>query len=48
MSDTYQAGDRVVHDSFGEGVVQAVTGPTKVEILFDIGSKIMVHGRSTS
>lgn len=46
MTDTYQVGDRVVHDTFGEGIVQAVAGPTKVEILFDVGSKMMVQGRS--
>lgn len=48
MSDTYQVGDRVVHASFGTGVVQAVNGPTKMEILFDVGSKILVQGRSES
>ncbi len=44
-SDTYEVGDRIVHASFGEGVVQAVLGATKVEILFELGSKILVHGR---
>jgi hypothetical protein len=44
-NETYQVGDRVLHPSFGEGVVQAVTGATKIEILFDAGSKILVHGR---
>ena len=46
MNDTYQVGDRVIHASFGDGVVQAIAGPAKVEILFEIGSKIMVQGRS--
>ena len=45
MSETYEVGDRVVHTSFGEGVVQAVTGVRKVEILFDAGPKTLVHGR---
>jgi hypothetical protein len=44
-SETYQVGDRVVHQSFGEGVVQVVKGATKIEILFEVGSKILVHGR---
>ena len=44
-SETYQVGDRIVHQSFGEGVVQVVKGATKIEILFAVGSKILVHGR---
>lgn len=44
-SDTYQVGDRIVHASFGEGVVQAVKGPTKVQVLFDVGTKTLVQGR---
>jgi hypothetical protein len=47
-TETYRVGDRVVHESFGEGVVQAVKGPTKIEILFEIGSKTLVHGRTGS
>jgi hypothetical protein len=44
-SDTYEVGDRVVHADFGEGVVQAVRGPKKVEVLFEVGAKTLVHGR---
>ncbi len=43
--DTYRVGDRIVHASFGEGVVQALNGPRKVEVLFDTGAKTLVHGR---
>ncbi len=46
MSDTYRVGDRVVHASFGEGVVQEVAAPSKIVVLFDVGSKMLVHGRS--
>jgi len=45
-SDTYAVGDRVVHPSFGEGVVQAITGATKVEVLFEVGAKTLVHSRT--
>lgn len=45
VSETYRVGDRVVHPSFGQGVVQAITGPTKIEVWFDAGPKTMVHGR---
>jgi hypothetical protein len=44
-SDTYEVGDRIRHEHFGEGVVQAVRGPTKVEVLFGVGPKTLVHGR---
>jgi uncharacterized Zn finger protein len=44
-SDTYEVGDRVVHSDFGEGVVQAVRGPSKVEVLFEAGAKTLVQGR---
>jgi len=43
--ETYQAGDRLLHASFGEGVVQAVTGGTKIRVNFDSGAKVLVHGR---
>ena len=45
MSDIYQVGDRVVHARFGKGVVQALTGLRKVEILFATGPKTLAHGR---
>jgi hypothetical protein len=47
-SDTYEVGDRLVHADFGEGVVQAVRGPKKVEVLFGAGAKTLVHGRRTA
>lgn len=43
--ETYQVGDRVVHTSFGEGVVQVVAGATKIRVLFDAGAKTLVQGR---
>ncbi len=45
MSETYEVGDRVVHATFGEGVVQALTGARKVEVLFEAGPRTLVHGR---
>lgn len=47
-SDTYEVGDRILHGHYGEGVVQAVKGPTKVEVLFEAGAKTLVHGRDGS
>ena len=46
--DTYRVGDRLVHPTFGEGVVQAILGATKVEVLFDSGTKRLVQGRGES
>ncbi len=45
ITDRYEVGDRIVHASFGKGVVQAVTGATKIEVLFEAGRKVLVHGR---
>ncbi|HJO25597.1 MAG: hypothetical protein QF890_03105 [Myxococcota bacterium] len=42
--DTYQAGDRMLHPTFGEGVVQATRGAKKVEVLFEAGTKLLVQG----
>jgi predicted nucleic acid-binding Zn ribbon protein len=45
MSDTYEVGDRVLHASFGEGVVQEAPVPAKIVVLFDVGLKTLVQGR---
>jgi predicted nucleic acid-binding Zn-ribbon protein len=45
MSETYEVGDRVTHPNFGEGVVQQITAPTKIVVLFHAGEKTLVHGR---
>ncbi|MBW2386133.1 MAG: hypothetical protein JRG92_21070 [Deltaproteobacteria bacterium] len=46
--DRYQAGDRMLHPSFGEGVVQSVSGPQKVLVRFSSGDKTLVQARSAS
>jgi len=45
ISETYQAGDRILHARFGEGVVQNVSGPGKAVVLFGASEKTLVHGR---
>ncbi len=47
-TDRYQVGDRIVHARFGKGVVQAITGVAKIEVLFEAGPKVLVHGRGGS
>jgi len=43
--ETYQAGDVVKHPHFGLGVTTAVKDATKIEVLFENGAKVLVHGR---
>lgn len=42
--DTYRVGDRLLHPAFGEGVVQALLGAKKMEVLFAAGAKRLVQG----
>jgi hypothetical protein len=44
-TETFGVGERVAHPTFGEGVVQAVTGPTKIEVLFGAERKLLGHNR---
>ena len=41
--ERYDAGDRVSHPHFGEGVVQAIAGPRKVRILFASGERTLAQ-----
>ena len=43
--DRYQPGDVLEHPSFGRGVATAIKDGTKIEVLFEGGSKLLVHGR---
>ena len=43
--EKYQPGDVLNHPSFGVGVTTAVKDGTKIEVLFETGSKLLVHGR---
>ena len=43
--DKYQSGDVLKHPSFGVGVTTAVRDETKIEVLFEGGPKLLVHGR---
>ena len=45
QKDNYAPGDVLDHPSFGVGVAIALKDGTKVEVLFDNGSKLLVHGR---
>jgi len=43
--DTYRAGDVLQHPMFGVGVTTAVKDVSKIEVLFEAGTKTLVHGR---
>jgi hypothetical protein len=45
FSETYAAGDVMEHTLFGFGAVTAVKDGTKVEVLFESGPKVLIHGR---
>jgi hypothetical protein len=45
IKDRYAPGDVLDHPSFGCGVATAVKDGTKIEVLFEAGSKVLVHGR---
>ena len=45
IKDRYAPGDVLDHPSFGCGVATAVKDGTKIEVLFEGGSKVLVHGR---
>jgi hypothetical protein len=44
--DQYGAGEVLQHIEFGLGVVTADKGSNKIEVLFQLGPKVLVHGRS--
>ena len=43
--DKYAPGDVVEHPTFGVGVATALKDATKIEVLFEDGAKVLVHGR---
>ncbi len=43
--DRYVPGDVVEHPSFGIGVATAIKDGIKIEVLFEDGPKVLMHGR---
>jgi hypothetical protein len=41
----YELGDVLEHPTFGRGVATAVRDGTKIDVLFETGSKTLIHGR---
>jgi hypothetical protein len=39
----FSAGDKIAHPSFGEGIIQKLIFPNKVEVLFRTDMKLLIH-----
>jgi hypothetical protein len=48
MAGHYSAGEKLDHHAFGMGLVQKLIPPDKMEVLFEIGQKLLVRGGSQS
>jgi hypothetical protein len=46
--DSYDAGERVTHPSFGTGVVAGSPGPGRVEVAFPSGSRVLACAKAVS
>jgi hypothetical protein len=46
--DAYQPGERIVHPTFGTGVVSAVPGPGKVDVVFPSGARTLACSKAES
>ena len=42
-NESFQAGDRISHPTFGEGVIQKLIFPNKIEVLFRMDMKTLIH-----
>lgn len=42
-NESFKLGDRVNHPTFGEGVVQKIIHPNKMEIIFRMDIKVLIH-----
>jgi hypothetical protein len=45
IKDRYAEGDVLEHPNFGFGVATAVKDGTKIEVLFESGTKVLIHGK---
>lgn len=46
--DSYAPGERIVHPSFGTGVVASTPGPGKVDVVFPAGARTLACAKATS
>jgi hypothetical protein len=48
VRDTYHPGERIVHPTFGTGVVATVPGPGKVDVVFPSGARTLACSKAES
>jgi hypothetical protein len=46
ISEVYAVGDRIDHQSFGTGVIERIMSPSKVQVYFSDGQKMLLQGRT--
>jgi hypothetical protein len=46
ISGVYAVGDRIDHQSFGTGIIERVMSPSKVQVYFSDGQKMLLQGRT--
>ncbi|MBI2896677.1 MAG: hypothetical protein HYY06_24175 [Deltaproteobacteria bacterium] len=44
MASTFEAGDLIQHSSFGAGLISRLVAPNKIEVVFEEGTKVLIHG----
>jgi hypothetical protein len=45
ISEIYAVGDRIDHQSFGTGIIERIMSPSKVQVYFPDGQKMLLQGR---
>jgi hypothetical protein len=46
ISEVYAVGDRIDHQSFGTGIIERIMSPSKVQVYFSDGQKMLLQGRT--
>jgi len=46
ISEVYSVGDRIDHKSFGTGIIERIMSPSKVQVYFPDGQKMLLQGKT--
>lgn len=44
LKGNFDLGDKISHPKFGEGIISRLIYPNKVEVIFQMDVKVMIHG----